>query len=156
MLSLSQQEQKAYQSHRFKYLILFYFYMGVETDYENACIVVKRGDKVVKTFVFKDFVSAKQFKPVNELRNELVLLTQAKKIDTDKLEAKNIEFFNKVTKVALKESLDFDSAAEILTTAELGNFAEECLIFLVNWSSTEAVKQFAIQYQETTKKEEGQ
>ena len=44
----------------------------IETDYINGQLLVKRGDEIVKTFIFKDFVSAKQFKPINELRNKLV------------------------------------------------------------------------------------
>jgi len=128
--------------------------MGVKTDYENACVVIERNDKVVNKYNFKDFVSAKQFKPVNDLRNKLVEMTKDEsKSDLKKLEKINIDFFNEVTKVALKEELDYEKACEIMTSAELSGFAEELLIFLVNWSSTEAVKQFAKQYQETTEKE---
>ena len=82
----------------------------IETNYQDGELLVKRGDETVKTFKFKDFVSAKQFQPINELRNKLVKLATGK--DTK-------------------------------TTEEQAEISEEVLIFLVNWSSIDAVKQYA-------------
>ena len=145
-------EQKAFLlPNRFKYLI-FYLFNMIETDYVNGALLIKRGDKTVKTFTFKDFVSAKQFKPVNVLRNELVKISQGKKDVTqaqvDKLEK---EFYDKCTSISLTNPIPHAEAMEIMTTAELEKLSEEILIFLVNWSSIEAVKQYASQLVETEK-----
>ena len=127
----------------------------IETDYINGQLLVKRGDKVVNTFKFKEFVSAKQFKPVNDLRNKLVKLANGQDVKTTEEEADaiNIEFYTKTTNIGLENPMSFEDACEILTVAELGKLSEEILIFLVNWSSIEAVKQYAQQLSETTKKE---
>lgn len=128
--------------------------MAIETDYKNGSLLIKRGDKVIKTFTFKEFVSAKSFKPVNALRNELVKISQGKKDITqaqvDKLEK---DFYDKCTTISLINPIPHSEAMEIMTTAELGKLSEEILIFLVNWSSIEAVKQYATQLAETTSKE---
>lgn len=125
----------------------------IETDYINGALLVKRGDKVVKTFTFKDFVSAKQFQPINELRNKLVRIANGQDVestdeDIDKL---NIEFYTQATQLGLENPIPFEEALELLTVAELTKLSEEILIFLVNWSSIEAVKQYATQLAETTK-----
>jgi hypothetical protein len=127
----------------------------IETDYINGQLLVKRGDKVVNTFKFKEFVSAKQFKPVNDLRNKLVKLANGQDVKTTEQEADeiNIEFYTKTTNIGLENPMSFEDACEILTVAELAKLSEEILIFLVNWSSIEAVKQYAQQLSETTKKE---
>lgn len=127
----------------------------IETDYINGALLVKRGDEVIKTFTFKEFVSAKQFQPINELRNKLIRIASGQDMesteeDVDKL---NEEFYNKATTLGLENPIPFEEALEILTVAELGKLSEEILIFLVNWSSIEAVKQYAQQLSETTKKE---
>jgi len=127
----------------------------IETDYINGALLVKRGDNVVKTFTFKDFVSAKQFQPINELRNKLVRIANGQDVesteeDVDKL---NEDFYKQVTQLGLENPVPWEEALDILTVAELGKLSEEILIFLVNWSSIEAVKQFATQLSETTKKE---
>jgi len=124
----------------------------IETDYENGCLLIKRGDKVIKTFTFKEFVSAKQFKPVNKLRNELMSIANGKKDSTqehvDKLELK---FYNEATSIALENPLPHDEALEVMTVAEISRLSEEILVFLVNWSSIEAVKQYAKSLSETQK-----
>jgi hypothetical protein len=127
----------------------------IETDYINGQLLVKRGDKVVNTFKFKEFVSAKQFKPVNDLRNKLVRLANGQDTKTTEAEADeiNIEFYTKTTTIGLENPMSFEDACDILTVAELAKLSEEILIFLVNWSSIEAVKQYAQQSLETTKKE---
>ena len=127
----------------------------IETDYINGSLIVKRGDKVVKTFIFKDFVSAKQFKPVNDLRNKLVRLANGTDTTTTDVEADkiNIDFYTKTTVIGLENPMSFDDACDILTVAEISKLSEEILIFLVNWSSIEAVKQYAQQSLVTTKKE---
>ena len=126
----------------------------IETDYINGQLLVKRGDKVVNTFKFKEFVSAKQFKPVNDLRNKLVRLANGQDTKTTEAEADeiNIEFYTKTTTIGLENPMSFEDACDILTVAELAKLSEEILIFLVNWSSIEAVKQYAQQLLETTKK----
>ena len=126
----------------------------IKTDYDNAQLLLKRGDKVIHTFKFKEFVSAKSFKPVNVLRNELVKLQQGK-IDKTQEEVEKMErdFYDKVTQVGLDNPLSFTKAMDIMTIVELSNLSEEILLFLVNWSTTEAVKQFAKQLSETDKKE---
>jgi hypothetical protein len=118
----------------------------IETDYINGALLVKRGDEVIKTFTFKEFVSAKQFQPINELRNKLVRIASGQDMEST-------EFYNKATTLGLENPIPFEEALEILTVAELGKLSEEILIFLVNWSSIEAVKQYAQQLSETTKKE---
>ena len=126
----------------------------IETDYINGSLIVKRGDKIIKTFIFKDFVSAKQFKPVNDLRNKLVRLANGTDTTTTDVEADkiNIDFYTKTTAIGLENPMSFDDACDILTVAEISKLSEEILIFLVNWSSIEAVKQYAQQLSETTKK----
>ena len=71
----------------------------IETDYINGQLLVKRGDKVVKTFVFKDFVSAKQFQPINELRNKLVRVASGQDIKSTDEE---IDKMNKVESNRMK------------------------------------------------------
>lgn len=56
----------------------------IEQDYENGCLLLKRGDKVIKTFTFKEFVSAEDFKPVNKVRIDLVEVSQGKQDMTPK------------------------------------------------------------------------
>ena len=126
----------------------------IETDYINGALLVKRSDKVIKTFTFKDFVSAKQFQPINELRNKLIRIANGQDVEsTDKdIDDLNIEFYNKATTLGLENPIPFEEALEILTVAVLTKLSEEILIFLVNWSSIEAVKQYAQQLSETTKK----
>ena len=123
----------------------------IETHYQDGELLVKRGDKTVQTFKFKDFVSAKQFQPINELRNKLVKLATGKDTKTTEEQAEklNIDFYTKITTLGLENPLSYDQASEILTVAELGKLSEEVLIFLVNWSSIEAVKLYANQLPET-------
>ena len=123
----------------------------IETNYQDGELLVKRGDKIIKTFKFKDFVSAKQFQPINELRNKLVKLATGKDTKTTEEQAEklNIDFYTKITALGLENPLTYDQASEILTVAELGKLSEEVLIFLVNWSSIEAVKLYANQLPET-------
>jgi hypothetical protein len=124
----------------------------IETDYINGALIVKRGDKVVKTFTFKDFVSAKQFQPINELRNKLVKVANGEeKLPDEDVDKLNLDFYNKATTLGLENPLPWEEAIELLTVAELGKLSEEILIFLVNWSSIEAVKQYATQLAETLK-----
>ena len=123
----------------------------IETNYQDGELLVKRGDKIVQTFKFKDFVSAKQFQPINELRNKLVKLATGKDTKTTEEQAEklNIDFYTKITALGLENPLSYDQASEILTVAELGKLSEEVLIFLVNWSSIEAVKLYAKALPET-------
>ena len=88
----------------------------IETDYINGSLIVKRGDKVVKTFIFKDFVSAKQFKPVNDLRNKLVRLSNGTDVTTSEADADqiNIDFYTKTTAIGLENPMSFDDACDIL------------------------------------------
>ena len=65
----------------------------------------------------------------------------------------NIEFYTKTTTIGLENPMSFEDACDILTVAELAKLSEEILIFLVNWSSIEAVKQYAQQLPEIIKKE---
>lgn len=127
----------------------------IETDYINGQLLVKRGDDIIKTFIFKDFVSAAQFKPINELRNKLVKMANGQDTNTTEEEADklNIDFYDKATTIGLENPMSFDDICEILTVAELAKLSEEILIFLVNWSSIEAVKQYAQQLSGTIKKE---
>jgi len=123
----------------------------IETNYQDGELLVKRGEETVKTFKFKDFVSAKQFQPINELRNKLVKLATGKDTKTTEEQAEklNIDFYTKITALGLENPLTYDQASEILTVAELGKLSEEVLIFLVNWSSIEAVKLYAKALPET-------
>ena len=127
----------------------------IETDYINGQLLVKRGEEIIKTFIFKDFVSAKQFQPINELRNKLVRIAGGTDTTTTEEEADklNIDFYTKATTIGLANPMSFDDICEILTVAELAKLSEEILIFLVNWSSIEAVKQYAQQLPETIQKE---
>jgi hypothetical protein len=126
----------------------------IETDYINGALIVKRGDKVVKTFTFKDFVSAKQFQPINELRNKLVRVANGdEKMPDEDVDKLNLEFYTQTTALGLENPLPWEEAIDLLTIAELGKLSEEILIFLVNWSSIEAVKQYATQLVEIQKKD---
>ena len=127
----------------------------IETDYINGQLLVKRGEEIIKTFIFKDFVSAKQFQPINELRNKLVRIAGGTDTTTTEEEADklNTDFYTKATTIGLANPMSFDDICEILTVAELAKLSEEILIFLVNWSSIEAVKQYAQQLPETIQKE---
>lgn len=126
----------------------------IESDYDNACIYLKRNGDIIKTFSFKEFVSAKSFKPVNELRQKMASVAAGKTILTEE-ESKSLDstFYDLVTKTAFTNPLPFEDAMELMTTVEVGSLAEETLIFLINWSSIEAVKQYAKQLLETKKKE---
>jgi len=127
----------------------------IEQDYVNGQLLLKRNDKVIKTYKFKEFVSAKQFKPVNILRNELVKVSQGTKDATQKqVDLIERKFYDSCTSVALSNPTPFDEALEIMTHAELGQLSEEILIFLLNWSTIEAVKAFGKQLAETKTKEE--
>ena len=122
----------------------------IETDYINGSLIVKRGDKVIKTFKFKDFVSAKQFKPVNDLRSKLIKVANGSDVKTEaEVDKMNIEFYTKVTTIGLENPMTFTDVSDIVTIAELAKISEEVLIFLVNWSSIDAVKQYAQQLLET-------
>ena len=122
----------------------------IETNYQDGELLVKRGDKIVQTFKFKDFVSAKQFQPINELRNKLVKLATGKDTETSEEDAEkmNIEFYTKASVIGLENPMTFKAISEIITVAELSKLSEEILIFLVNWSSIEAVKQYGQQLSE--------
>ena len=126
----------------------------IEPDYNNACIYLKRSDNIIKTFNFKDFVSAKSFKPVNELRMKMSKIAAGKDTMGEE-EEKNLDstFYTLVTETAFTNPITFDDAMDLMTTVEIGTLAEETLIFLINWSSIEAVKQYATQLSETKKKE---
>jgi hypothetical protein len=126
----------------------------IETDYINGALIVKRGETVVKTFTFKDFVSAKQFQPINELRNKLVRIANGEEKKTEEeVDDLNLSFYTQATAIGLENPLPWEEAIELLTVAELGKLSEEILIFLVNWSSIEAVKQYAQQLSEIQKKD---
>jgi len=121
-------------------------------DYENGKLLIKRGDKTIHSFTFKDFVSAEQFKPVNKLRNELVAIAQGKKeVSQTELEKQEKKFYDQATTIGLENPMPMNEALKLMTTAEMGQLSEEILIFLVNWSSIEEVKQYALQLAETQK-----
>ena len=122
----------------------------IETNYQDGELLVKRGDKIIKTFKFKDFVSAAQFQPINALRNKLVKLATGKDTETSEEDAEkmNIEFYTKASTIGLENPMTFKAISEIITVAELSKLSEEILIFLVNWSSIEAVKQYGQQLSE--------
>jgi hypothetical protein len=124
----------------------------IEQDYDNGCLLLKRGDKVIKTFTFKEFVSAKQFKPVNKLRNELIEISQGRKnltqLQVDKVEK---DFYEQTSTVGLENPLSYDEALNIMTIAEISNLSEQVLIFLANWSSIDEVKAYAKRVSETAK-----
>jgi hypothetical protein len=124
----------------------------IEQDYDNGCLLLKRGDKVIKTFTFKEFVSAKQFKPVNKLRNELIEISQGRKnltqLQVDKVEK---DFYEQTSTVGLENPLSYDETLNIMTIAEISNLSEQVLIFLANWSSIDEVKAYAKRVSETAK-----
>ena len=116
----------------------------IETNYQDGELLVKRGDEIIKTFKFKNFVSAKQFQPVNELRSKLISIANGKLVKTEEeVDKMNIEFYTKVTTIGLENPISFTEISDIVTISELAKVSEEVLIFLVNWSSTDAVKQYA-------------
>lgn len=126
----------------------------IETDYANAALLIKRGDKVTQTFKFKEFVSAKDFKPVNDLKNKLMAIARGDiKVTEKKAGEMDIEFYELVVNTALTNPMSYEDATNIMTTPEIGSLAENVIIFLMTWSSTEAVKQFAKQLAEIEKKE---
>ena len=126
----------------------------IKTDYDNASIQLFRNEHVLRTFNFKEFVSAKSFKPVNDVRNKLVLASKSTEPRTEEeIEKLNIEFYTTVINIGLANPIPYDEAMELMTTNEIGQFAEEVFIFLISWSSTEAVKQYAKLLSETTKNE---
>ena len=116
----------------------------IETNYQDGELLVKRGEEIIKTFKFKDFVSAKQFQPVNELRSKLISIANGKTVKTEaEVDKMNIEFYTKVTTIGLENPMSFIEISDIVTISELAKVSEEVLIFLVNWSSIDAVKQYA-------------
>ena len=116
----------------------------IETNYQDGELLVKRGDEIIKTFKFKNFVSAKQFQPVNELRSKLISIANGKTVKTEaEVDKMNIEFYTKVTTIGLENPISFTEISDIVTISELAKVSEEVLIFLVNWSSIDAVKQYA-------------
>lgn len=126
----------------------------IEQDYENGCLLLKRGDKVIKTFTFKEFVSAEDFKPVNKVRIDLVEVSQGKQDMTPKeIEKLEKDFYSKTTSVGLDNPLPYEEALKIMTLPEITSLSEQILIFLANWSSIDEVKQYAKQLAETNKKD---
>ena len=97
-------------------------------------------------------VSQKFEPPLRAATNCSVLVARSQNIAILIGSDLNIEFYNKATTLGLENPIPFEEALDILTVAELTKLSEEILIFLVNWSSIEAVKQYAQQLSETTKK----
>ena len=58
--------------------------MTVKTDHINAKIIVERNKETVHSYDFKEFVTAADFKPVNDLRSELREIALGKKESTQK------------------------------------------------------------------------
>lgn len=117
--------------------------MPIEIDYNNAAIVVKRSDEVKFTYGFKDFVSAEDFKPVNELRSQLREIALGKKDaeqkDVDKIEK---ELWDKSTSISLEDAPTYKQAIKQFSSSEISRIIEEIFSFLVNWSAKEEVLLF--------------
>jgi len=126
--------------------------MPVEVDYENGQIFIKRNEEIVKTYKFKEFVSAKDFQPVVDLQVRLQRIEQDKDTVTDEEEiALDKEWFELVTTIAFIEAPTREKAMNEMTNSEMRALASEAFIFLQNWSSTEEAQLFSKQLQETVK-----
>jgi len=127
----------------------------IKSDLTKGTISVFRGGVEKHTWKYKEFITAKQFRPVMELQQKIQKLEKEEISVTQEEEKKlDIDWFNTVCSVGLEEPLNFDSASDILSTVELRSLSMEVFSFLLNWSSTEEAKQFATSIEEIKKKEE--
>jgi len=128
--------------------------MPVEVDYGKCEVNVKRDNKIVYSWKFKEFVSAKQFQPIIDMQVELAQIESQKKIVTDD-EEKNLDkqWFELVTTTGFINPPTHEEAMNMMTATEMRMMASEVFIFLQNWSSTEEAKLFNERLQETGKKE---
>jgi len=127
----------------------------IKSDLTKGTIYVERGGVLKHTWHYKDFVTAKAFRPVMELQQEIAAIEKEEKTVTPEEEKElDLKWFNTVCQIGLEEPLNFESACEILSTVELRALAMEVFSFLLNWSSTEEAKLYAISFEEMQKKKD--
>jgi hypothetical protein len=133
--------------------------MTVETDYNNANILVKRGDTTIHSFTYKEFVPASEIKKINDIKNVIAKIYKKEANDEvqAELEKAEADYFNTILSIAVENPIPHEQALEKFSLPEINAISEEAYIFLVTWSSTEGVKQYgqSLAKQPTTKKDTG-
>jgi len=128
--------------------------MPVEVDYDKCEVNIKRNNKIVYSWKFKEFINAKQFQPIVDLQIELSKIDSNKKQVSDEEEkALDKRWFELVTSTGFENSPTHEEALEMMTSNEMRMMASEVFIFLQNWSSTEEARLFNKLLQETKKNE---
>ena len=117
--------------------------MTVETDYHNGKIIVKRGDDIIYTFEFVDFAPASKIKDINVIKQKIRNVYKNPDAKQEELDILEKEYFVKMMSIAVKNPISYEEAIDKFTLPEVNGITEEALIFLVNWSTMEAVKQYA-------------
>lgn len=126
----------------------------IKEDYANGQLLVQRSGKTVHTFKFVEICTARKFEEVTKQRNLLAKIARGeKKVDEAKMREEEIKFYDLVTQSGLENPLDYESALDTFTPAELGALTEEVYSFLINFSSIDEVKQYASRLAEIEKKE---
>ena len=131
--------------------------MGVETDYQNANIIVKRGDELVYTFKFIPFVPAAKIKAINDNKSVITKLYQQPASDEVQKELEKAEekYFNTLMQTACDNPISHKDALDKFSVPEINSISEEAFIFLVNWSSIVEVKAYGLlQAKSVTEKNE--
>ena len=129
--------------------------MPVETDYKEGVLKVVRKGVIFKEWKFKEFVAAKQFKPIVDLQIELQKIEQQKKTVSDEEERQlDTKWYELVTTTGLVNPLSYAEAEEVLTNSEMRFVASEVFVFLQNWSSIEEARLFSKRLQEAQSKGE--
>jgi hypothetical protein len=131
--------------------------MTVETDYNNANIIVKRGDKTIYTFEFQEFVPASKIKTINDIKSQMAQIYKKEATSEVQKELEDIEakYFDSLMGIATTNPLKHSDCLEKFSLPEINAISEEAYIFLATWSSTEGVKQYGLSQakQQTVKKE---
>lgn len=120
--------------------------MVVETDYQNAHIVVKRGTEVIHTFKYKEFVPASKIKAINDVKASINKLYKKEATDEiqKELEEAEASYFDILLQTSVENPLPHKEALETFSLPEINSISEEAFVFLVSWSSIEGVKAFGL------------
>lgn len=132
--------------------------MTVEIDYNNANLFIKRGDEIVHTFEFKDFVPAIEVKEINTLKNKIFQVYKKEASDEVQKELEDLEekYFNTLLSTAIVNPMKHSEALAKFSIPEINEISENVFVFLATWSSKAGVKQYGqlLAKQQTEKKEQ--
>ena len=130
--------------------------MTVETDYNNAHLLVKRGDEVIHTFEYKEFVPAIEIQKVQDVKNEIFIIYKKEASENTQSELRTAEskYFNILLSTATTNPITHEDALKKFSLPEINKISEEVFTFLVVWSSKAEVKQYGLSLlnQQTEKK----